>query len=155
MSFRDTYQTKLDELIEANLHRITARSAGRSNDEVKSSFRQQSKKISQLIARSWLPGGEDIKNTLLHGSSDDIKKLLRDNGIELDDFFGPLKVNVDWDTFFGSIKEIKDPDYEGIYNMPYPPRGLEVTDEHLTEWVNNTDPNTINPPYTYIPLTAS
>ena len=133
---------------------------GKGEGELKTtsdSFGQLSKNISQLIAKSWLPEGEEIKKVLLHGSSEKIKDIFKENGVDFDEFFSPMtvNVNVDWDTFFGTLAEITGPGQPLEYNLPYPPRPMEVTDAQLNEWVNNSDPSTIYPPYPYIPLSAS
>jgi hypothetical protein len=155
MSFRDNYEAKLKEFINANLGKAAAKSPDLKGHELTEGFRQRSKLISQLIARSWLPGGEEIKQTLIYGSSDEIKALLTQEGVDLDKFFGPTMIKVDWDTFYGTLEEIYATDFEVIYNMPYPPRPGEVTDEQLTDWVGNTNSDEVYPPYPYIPLTGT
>jgi hypothetical protein len=114
-----------------------------------SDFLQASKKISQLIAESWLPEGEQIKKVLLSDDEEAIKELLKDKGIDLEGVFGIKTLFVNWDSFYGTITEL------GLaYYLPYPPRPVVVEDYQLEEWVNNTEPNTLFPPYPYIPLSA-
>jgi len=119
-----------------------------------------SKKVSQLIARSWLPNdpeGADIKGALLSGDSEEIKTVFKKYGVDLDEFFSPMtiNVNVDWDTFFGSLAEVTGSEQPVEYNIPYPPRPMEVTDAQLSEWVDSNDPSAVYPPYPYIPMTMS
>ena len=114
-----------------------------------SEFLQASKKISQLIAESWLPEGEHIKKILLSGNQEAIKQLLQEKGIDLEGVFGIKNLFVNWDSFYGTITEL------GLaYYLPYPPRPAVVEECQLRDWVKNTDPNTLFPPYPYIPLSA-
>jgi hypothetical protein len=131
-----------------------------NRDALRGEFREKNKKISQLIAKSWLPNdpeGAEIRQVILRNVSEEIKDLLKKYDVDIDEFLGsivggPIHVKVSWDTFAGKLDEI--PGSQGSYVLPYPPRPVEVTDEHLEEWVNNTDPNTPMPPYPYIPLTG-
>ena len=124
------------------------------------SFGQLSKKVSQLIARSWLPKdpeGADIKGALLKGDSEEIKTVFKKHGVDLDEFFSPMTLNVkvDWSAFCGSLVEVTGPKQLLEYNLPYPLRPMEVTGAQLSEWVNNSDPSTVYPPCPYIPLSVS
>ena len=155
------YQAKLEQQFQNYLTAYDLK--GKGEGELKASnesFAQLSKEISQLIARSWLPNdpkGADIKGALLKGDSEEIKTVFNKYGVDLDKFFSPMTVNVsvDWDTFFGTFSEVTGPEQPLEYNLPYPPRPMEVTDAQLSEWVHNSDPSTIYPPYPYIPLSAS
>lgn len=121
------------------------------------SFAELSKKISQIVAQSWLPEGAEIKKVLLQGNSQEIGAMFKENGADIEAFFKPFNVyfNVDWDTFYGSLVEVSTGDNIWLSNIPYPPRPMEVTDEQLEEWVNNDDPDVLYPPHPYIPLTCS
>jgi hypothetical protein len=122
------------------------------SNEISREFLNQSKKMSQLIAKSWLPNDPEaanIKKVLMSRNSDEIKALMKNYGIDPEGFLGPTKVVVDWNSYKGVLTEEVG---EMVYSLPYPPRPTEVTDEQLEEWVNNTDPNTQYPTTPYIPL---
>ncbi|SRR5579883_180147 len=125
------------------------------SSEISNEFKSQSKKVSQLIAKSWLandPEGAEIKRVIYGRNSNEIKEMFKKYGVDLERFFDPLKIVVDWSSFKGILEE--EVVGEVIYRLPYPPRPTEVTDEQLEEWINNTDTNTQYPPHPYIPLTA-
>ena len=128
-----------------------------NSEELKRELEKQSKTISQLIAKSWLPDkypeGKEIREVLIRDNSDEIKSLLKKYGVDIDifGFGGSLEVTVSWDTFKGDIEEI--PGRAGAYTLPYPPRPAEVTNEQLEEWVNDTNPDDPYPKAPYIPLT--
>lgn len=116
---------------------------------------QLTKKMSQLIAKSWLPGGEPIKKILLYGQEEEIKDLLEQNGISLPKGAISIRLSVNWDSFYGSVQE-KTLGRERFWEwtIAYPPRPYyDVTDEQLQKWVDNDDPNTLYPTAAYIPLT--
>jgi hypothetical protein len=117
-------------------------------------LKQLTKKISQLIAKSWLPGGEDIKNTFLYGKEEEIKELLKQYGVNLP-APASTSLSIDWNSFFGSAKEEKNGGQTVLkWTIAYPPRPYyDVTDEQLQAWVDNDDPNTSYPTAAYIPLT--
>ena len=100
---------------------------------------EASKKISELIARSWLSEGEEIKQTLLEGNSDRIKKLFESNDIDLDKLFSPMsvKIAIDRDGNSGSIEQIASKNGTVTVKIPYPSRPDEVTDEQLNLWSGN------------------
>ncbi|GAB1543540.1 hypothetical protein NUACC21_62150 [Scytonema sp. NUACC21] len=120
------------------------------------------KKLSQFIAKSWLPNdpeGADFRRVVLRGDSEEIKNWLKNHGVDLEGFFRvSIHIEVSWDTFIGTLKESTTPgaisDRSNRYIFPYPPRPAEVTDEQLERWVNDTDPNKQFPDDPYIPLTA-
>ena len=128
----------------------------------KQDFQATNKKLSQLIAKSWLPNdpeGADLKKILLRGDSGEIKNWLVTHGVDLEDWFRvSLNVEVSWDTFVGTLKEITSlgtiSDRSETYILPYPPRPAAVTDEQLERWVNDTNPDNKFPLDPYIPLTA-
>jgi hypothetical protein len=110
-----------------------------------SDFKAASKKISQLIAMSWLPGGEEMKEIFLSGDSEMIQKLLIAHGIDMTEFEIKLII-VNWDSFYGDMTE------RGfVYSMPYPPRPQQVTDDQLAEWVKDNNPEELFPKTPYIP----
>ena len=130
-------------------------------------FAELTKKISQIIAKSWMsdPEGLAIKKALLEGDSTQIKDVFkkgfkRENQeeikVDIDGFFEPMDVcvRVDWNTFFGSLQEIVAKDETITMNLPYPPKPVEVTDTQLTEWVNNDEESNIYPTAPYIPLSC-
>lgn len=109
------------------------------------SFADVSKKISQVIAKSWLPEGQEEREILLEGNSRKIKKLFKKNDIDLDALMEPIPVNVviDTNTFNGSIEQIPntDPEKTLTVKIPYPPRPAEVSDEELQQWVDDCSDN--------------
>lgn len=121
-------------------------------------YAQYTKTISQVIAKSWLSNdaeGAEIKKTLLYGTEEEIKKMMLSYGVDWDKLFGPLtvKIRVDWDTFFGNFKEIAGLDEPLQINIPYPPKPAELTDQQLTDWIND-ESDAIYPTTAYIPLTC-
>lgn len=131
-------------------------------------LKNSTKKISQLIAKSWLPNdpeGAKIRQVLLQASteeltkSEEIKKLFKENyRIDIEEIVGdlyghPVDVTVSWDTFSGSARERED--QRGQYIIPYPPRPVEVTDTQLQAWVNNEEDSVSFPPDPYIPLSGT
>ena len=111
-------------------------------------FNELYKKVSQIIAKSWLPEGVDIKDALIEGNSNKIKAIFKDNGADIDAFFHPFTVEiyVDRSTFLGGLEEITSPDRPIRLNIPYHPRLTESTDNMLSEWVHNDNPDEIYPP---------
>ncbi len=114
-----------------------------------SAFQEASKKLSQLIAKSWLPDGKDIKKVFLSRDENQIKALLQKEGIHLQDF-NIEHVLINWDSFYGTLDELGL-----VCRIPYPPRPSEVTDEQLQTWVNDKNPNQVFPSTPYIPLSSS
>ena len=124
------------------------------------SFAEISKAISQILAKSWLPNqpeGGEIKQILLYGTPDEVKAMFKKYGVDLDEFYRPYNVTlfVNWDTFYGQLKELSGGGQQNLdIDIPYPPRPMEVQDWQLVDWINNNDPNTVNPTYAYIPLSC-
>lgn len=119
-------------------------------------LKQISKALSQLIARSWLPGGESIKHAFNHNDSKKIIEMIhKETGINLEEEFGEFELTVDWGTFLARAEQLflYKEDYL-LFTFPYPPRSSEVTDEQLTNWVNNDNPDQEVPNHPYIPLTS-
>ena len=142
----------------------------------------QSKRLSQLIAYSWMSDADveslkqdkeftlaihvnkppsEIASILQRARSDEIKEMLREQAnVNLDDSLGPnSRVNVDWNVFDGSVEaqdatavSVKDEWYTA--NLPYPPRPGCVKDWQLQEWVSNDKHGEYGPPYPYIPLST-
>ncbi|MDF5715150.1 MAG: hypothetical protein PUP93_15015 [Rhizonema sp. NSF051] len=128
-------------------------------DQFEQWVRENSKKMSQVIAKSWLrndPEGAQIRQVILSGDTDQIKDFLKTKyNVEIESVLGPLigspvKINVDWDTFGGRTFEFPS---GGIYVLPYPPRPAEVTDTQLQKWIDDNDPSHQFPADPYIPLT--
>jgi hypothetical protein len=96
------------------------------------------KKLSQLIARSWLPGGEEIEKRFL-GSQEEVIQLLVDEGIVTAEEAPYIGVNVDTNPpgppYVGNIQEGVDPVLT-LY-IPYPKRPSQVTSAELTTWVDS------------------
>ena len=136
---------------------VSEAKADKSYKDNLSQYGLYTKLISQLIAKSWLDTdeGKKIKQTLLYGTEEDIKQLMRENGVDWDDLYAPLTVKprVDWNTFWGNFQEVAGPDEPLVINVPYPPRPAEVTDQQLTDWINDKS-DRVYPPTAYIPLTC-
>jgi len=123
----------------------------------------RAKKVSQLIAKSWLPGGEEYKQIFLEKKSDEIKKLFRDNEIFDDEddakCFETIKVETKFDSppYVGSLQLKKTKERDPIQFtliIPYPdPKPPQLTDEVLEQWVNNDDQE-LDPP-DYIPYSTT
>ncbi|MEM9538517.1 MAG: hypothetical protein AAGA60_03285 [Cyanobacteria bacterium P01_E01_bin.42] len=112
-------------------------------------FDQLHKKILQLLAQSWLSGsidGSQLRAALLTNNSTKIKQAFTDLGVNLNELLDGVTVTVDWDTFYGSIDQQKKQ-----LNLPYPPRPAEVTDGQIVDWVNNTNPQDLEPTHAYLP----
>jgi hypothetical protein len=119
---------------------------------------KRNKKLSQLIAQSWLPGGEYIKEQLC-GTQDQVLELLVVEDILTEEEAKYTRIEVDTNPpeppYLGSIKEGLPPYLLNLY-IPYPQRPTEVKDEQLMSWVNSEisseplSPFQINPwiPYT-------
>lgn len=123
----------------------------------KKDLRQLSKQISQLIAKSWLPGGEQIRATFLSNDLEKIKEMFLDNQIDIK-MLGVgeyTTIELDWSSFFGKLEESKDPKYTFKFVIAYPPRPSEynLSDAQLNEWVKNNDENNYTPIHPYIPVT--
>ncbi|MDF5732081.1 MAG: hypothetical protein PUP92_29790 [Rhizonema sp. PD38] len=154
-----TYQDKFDTFF----NQITEELGNtRGLDTIdKQEFQAINKKLSQLIAKSWLPNdpeGAEFSKILLRGDSEEIKNSLKNHGVDLEDWFRvSINVEVNWDTFVGTLKEITTlgaiSDRSNTYILPYPPRPAVVTDEQLERWVNDTNPDNKFPLDPYIPLT--
>jgi len=127
-------------------------------------FGKRGKKLSQLIAESWLPGKEEYKEKFMSGDQNVLKQLLIENEIfdnQADaDRFEEIKVE----------KDLKTPPYEGKLGMrirlesepikltliiPYPDpdpvsqRKIEFED--LEKWIKNNKPHELLPSNNWIP----
>ncbi|MEH2365487.1 MAG: hypothetical protein V7K75_03070 [Nostoc sp.] len=117
---------------------------------------QPSKKLSQLIAQSWLPDGDSyVKDLFTEGDSDKVKSFLKDRGllseldaqyatIKIDPSQRPLEPNSTGVVYVGELTVEKDSKGEfTIYNItiPYPeePAELKSNPQILEEWVNSPD----------------
>lgn len=134
-------------------------SVSNSEDEVKA----ECKKASQLLAKSWLPEGKDIRAKLLELSanptkdpsktSEEIVALFKEHNVDLRKIFPltNLRFAIDWDSFFTTVSE----KYQQV-TIPYPPRPSEknVTDEELQAWLDDKDPERYYPPTPYIPYSC-
>lgn len=113
-------------------------------------LRVRNKKLSHLIARSWLPGveAEKIKVTLLSGNQKEIRELMVQAGVVTMDESEVSRFDVDPNpqpnepplgAFGGSIVDELDNStlIELIFKIPYPQniyRDL-VTEEQLRSWL--------------------
>jgi hypothetical protein len=101
---------------------------------------ERNKRLSQLIAQSWLPGGEYIKKQFL-GTQEQILELLVAENILVEEEAKYTRVEVDMNPpgppYLGAIKEGLPPYLLNLY-IPYPQRSTEVKDEQLMTWVNST-----------------
>jgi hypothetical protein len=113
-------------------------------------LRVLNKKLSHLIARSWLPGveAEKIKATLLSGNQKEIRELMVQSGVvtmgdsEVSLFDvdpNPQPNEAPLGAFGGSIVDELDPStpIQLIFKIPYPQniyRDL-VTEEQLGSWL--------------------
>lgn len=120
------------------------------------------KRLSQLIAKSWLPHdpeGAEFKQVLLRGDSEEIKNWLKNHDADLEGVYGvSIFIEVSWDTFVGTLRESTAlgtlSNRSNVYTLPYPPRPVVVTDEQLERWVNDTNHTNEFPSDPYIPLTC-
>ena len=117
------------------------------------------KEMSQLIAKSWLPGkeGEEIRKILLLNDSDEIKKLLKQEGI-YDKVFDATFFEVNWGSFVGYVMDtthFDQPSMRFVWSIAYPPKPDEfnLSDADLKEWVKNDNPKQEYPTHPYIPVT--
>ncbi|MBP0017714.1 MAG: hypothetical protein J7647_09165 [Cyanobacteria bacterium SBLK] len=139
---------KVEELCQAACDFALQKNAIANSEE----FDQLHKKITQLLAQSWISDsidGSQLRAALLTNNSAQIKQAFTDLGVNLNDLLDEITVSADWDTFYGSI----DPQKKELY-LPYPPRPAEVTDGQIIDWVNNTNPQDLDPPYAYLPCSS-
>jgi hypothetical protein len=167
-----TYQDLFDNFYNQVIDKIdedqSIRSLGSNEDfkqEVAKYIFERNKKLSQLVAKTWLPNvypeGAEFRAILLSKKESgektkEIKEFLKKHDIDIDGILGsaiggPIDIQVSWDTFGGTIGEIQG---RGPYMLPYPPRPSEVTDEQLESWINDNNPNNPFPHDPYIPLTG-
>jgi hypothetical protein len=109
------------------------------------------KKLSHLIARSWLPGvaAEEIKATLLSGEQDKISKLMVQAGVidqrevercRFDIDPNPQPKELPSGAFLGSIDDegIPGTTIKFIFKIPYPQKiesDWGLTEEQLRSWL--------------------
>ncbi|MFK8184539.1 MAG: hypothetical protein AB8B99_14290 [Phormidesmis sp.] len=124
---------------------------------------QLSKQISQLIAKSWLPEGESIREVFLSGDSDKIMKMLKEQNTDIDILGKQIIIEMDWDSFFGGLIDINNPihnrdssEMEYLFKLKigYPPKPSEynLSDADLEAWVAD-DGDCYEPNTPYIPVT--
>jgi hypothetical protein len=126
------------------------------------------KKLSQLIAKSWLPedskitpNPKEIKEVFCnaHKSEEEMEKLknfLIENEILSPGDKDLLEIVVDWSTFYGKV-ELNDLASKIVQVIPYPPKPSKenLSLKEIKAWVNNTNEKEIIPPSPYIPLTTT
>ena len=117
-------------------------------------FQLVTKQMSQLIAKSWLPEGEQIRSALLSNDSAKILQMLKDNGIDVEELYKTSRIEVDWSTFLGRLEDTQDPLEPLKLVIAYPPKPSEynLSDSDLEEWIQNQDPNQKIPTHPYIPV---
>jgi hypothetical protein len=109
------------------------------------------KKLSHLIARSWLPGVEaaEMKATLLSGEQDKIKKLMVQAGVIENSEVEYFEFHIDPNpkplappsaAFLGYMVEEgrSDTVLRSIFNIPYPQKiesDWGLTEEQLRSWL--------------------
>ncbi|MEC4813941.1 MAG: hypothetical protein SAK29_11810 [Scytonema sp. PMC 1069.18] len=155
-----TYQDKFDDFF----NQITeeAGSTRGASDINKQEAYVISKKLSQLIAKSWLPNdpeGAEFRQIILRGDSEEIKNWLKNHDVDLEGFFQvSINIEVSWETFVGTLKETtamgRLSTRSNTYTLPYPPRPAVVTDEQLEKWINDTNADNKFPLDPYIPLSS-
>ena len=114
------------------------------------SCEQINRKFSKAIAKAWLADdseGKKIHQTLLEGSSEKLKELLRKYQIPVRD---DCEYVVDRGSFEVSIF-IDEKAQISYVRLPYPPRPTEVEDLQLNEWVDDDDPKTVAPSELFLP----
>ncbi|MEM9538515.1 MAG: hypothetical protein AAGA60_03275 [Cyanobacteria bacterium P01_E01_bin.42] len=145
-----TAQVEFEADFQALLNYIERSGQQAEVSEVREKMEQAHKKVSQLIASSWLsdtPEDVEIKQALQGNDSDTIKSIFKKYGVDLD-CFGNVDVKVDRKNSSGSLSESLSQML--TLTLPYPPRSEKVMDSQLREWANNDNPVTIDPP-AYIP----
>ena len=135
-----------------------------NREDFESAFVKASKKLSQLIAKAWLPDkypeGKAFRDVLVGNlqleddelRSKNIKLFLQGEGIDIDidailtNNKRSVLVLVNWDSFYGDLTE------RGFqYSLPYPPKPAEVTEPQLDKWIKD-DTDNIVPNDPYIPV---
>jgi lambda repressor-like predicted transcriptional regulator len=136
-----------------NLAPLEDNFASVDKDSLENQLKQNTKKTSQLVAKSWLPKGKEIREILLSKDKEKILKLLEDEGITK--ILGEIDVEVVLNTFLGSLEDTGDPNTTFRLNLAYPPKPTDfnVSDTELEDWVDNENPQQIIPPNPYIPVT--
>ena len=125
-------------------------------------YLKRNKRLSILIAESYLPGGEEIRQ-ILTGDQDGIKKLLVEKGVIEQEDADHSRFDVDRDppgpVFAGSVKEDKNPSthVKMIFEIPFPERSEQLTDEQINSWLATSADSEPWEPYEfseYIPYTC-
>ncbi len=118
-------------------------------EDQKDTARTLSRKMSKIVAKSWLPAGKEIREVILSNDSDKIKKVFEAGGCDFS-FYQDYKVEVDFNNFEGNLKDRKE-----TILIAYPPRpsDFNLSDRDLQDWIDEKDPNISMPPHPYIPVT--
>ncbi|MFB2920611.1 hypothetical protein [Aerosakkonema funiforme] len=129
---------------------------------------ERGKKLSQLIAESWLSGKEEYKEKFLLGDEDALKELFIEKGIfddklDADRFTIEIRKDVEGPPYIGEITtwgegsseipETKPLRFKLI--IPYPVPKPEIEDEELESWINNNDERQLEPLNPLIPLSCT
>lgn len=133
---------------------------------------QPSKKLSQVIAHSWLPNGDgEAHDVFTEGNSDRVRDFLVQRGllsrldaqhanIIVDRSIRTTNPNSSVSVYIGTVAMERDENGEiNIYTItiPYPERPTDLTDKNLQDWFDSPDGEA---PYTpvdisiWIPLTC-
>ncbi|MEA5553436.1 hypothetical protein VB713_21080 [Anabaena cylindrica UHCC 0172] len=145
-----------ERLLEAsNLLLGTAKSnAVQYNSETSiTELQKLNKKMSQIIAKSWLPGGEEIRQVLLHGNSEQINQLFEENGVAISETIGKVNIVVVWNDFVGKLQETTSGSLNLVVAYPPRPSDFNLKDEQIQAWVDDHDDEHITPTAPYIPAT--
>ncbi|MBP0017715.1 MAG: hypothetical protein J7647_09170 [Cyanobacteria bacterium SBLK] len=145
-----TARVEFEEDFQALLNYIERSGRGVDISEVRGKMERVHKKVTQLIAGSWLsntPEEVEIEQALQGKDSDTIKSVFKKYGADLD-CFGSVNVEINENNSSGSFQERSE--QIPTLTLPYPPRPESVMDSQLRTWTNNDDPATIHPP-AYIP----
>lgn len=92
-----------ERLLDAN-NLLVLGAAKSSSKSTMTLLQSMNKKMSQIIAKSWIPGGEEIRKVLLSGDSDQINKLFEDNGVAIAEIIGKVNIVVEWNDFVGKLQ---------------------------------------------------
>ena len=166
-SARFFFENGITEISLDTLENHQARSA--ESNSPGSVLRTLNKKISQLVAMSWLPDGKEIGPILVGGDQDKIRNLFLEKGIlgpedatltRFDVCPNPVAHEGESNLkYTGRI--VEDPDTatpeSWIFEIPYPPRPEQVKDEMLSDWVNSppdSDPPDASGISLWIPYTC-
>ncbi len=108
-----------------------------------------SRDMSKVVAKSWLPEGKAIRTEILSNDPARIKKVFEDNGCDFSYYEG-FGIEVDFNSFEGNLKDLAQ-----TIVVAYPPKPskFNLTDEEISDWVNEKDLSISIPTHPYLPTT--